>query len=215
MKQLIAGFSEYDAPYGGLGCFTGLFSSGIPVTDKKDLESVDALILWGGEDISPALYGQKRYYNSGPSTPSTRDVFEYNLIRQATEINIPIIGVCRGAQLLCVVSGGSLVQDVDGHQHQHAISTHDGETFMVNSYHHQMMYLGPTEHIILAQTVDKQSTRHNPPPPEEIFIEPEVVYFPKTKGLAIQYHPEWMPASHRSQEWLIHTIKTYCFKETV
>lgn len=73
-------------------------------------EPVHGIVIGGGDDIEPEHYGgnlhPKRRYDV------ERDRFEIAMIRQALEINIPMIGICRGAQLINVVAGGSLQQDI-------------------------------------------------------------------------------------------------------
>lgn len=85
------------------------------------LESVDGLIITGGRDVDPATYGQERH----PSTDEPagdRDAFEIALVRGALRRGLPVLGICRGAQILNVALGGTLHQhlpDVVGHyQHQ-------------------------------------------------------------------------------------------------
>src|SRR5438067_2150266 len=80
----------------------------------------DGLVIWGGADISPSIYGEP----VGPRTgaghePSFRDRTEMAAVDAAIKVGIPLIGVCRGAQLMCAMSGGKLVQDVQGHMGSH------------------------------------------------------------------------------------------------
>jgi len=74
------------------------------------LDGVDALMLTGGDDIDPALYGQERH----PTTRSARerDEFEIALVREAIARDLPTLFICRGQQVLNVALGGTLVQDV-------------------------------------------------------------------------------------------------------
>ena len=82
------------------------------------LDSIDALVLSGGADVDPALYGQDPHQKT--ATPRTdRDAWEQALIRAAIARNIPFLAICRGAQLLNVALGGTLHQhlpDVVGHE---------------------------------------------------------------------------------------------------
>jgi|HubBroStandDraft_5_1064220.scaffolds.fasta_scaffold121959_2 putative glutamine amidotransferase len=93
------------------------------------LELLDGLILAGGADIDPASYGQ----DADPQTLGTvpaRDAFEIALTHAAIERDIPVLGICRGMQLINVACGGTLVQHLPdrlGHQeHRRAPGRFDG-----------------------------------------------------------------------------------------
>jgi putative glutamine amidotransferase len=82
------------------------------------LDLVDGLILAGGEDIDPSFYGAEPHPRTGPTVPE-RDLFEICVARRAVERDIPVLGVCRGMQLLNVAFGGTLKQhlpDEFGHE---------------------------------------------------------------------------------------------------
>lgn len=168
------------------------------VHSPPELKGAKALVLWGGEDISPALYAQVPYSdNSGPRGPSRRDQCEYNLITAAVQEGIPILGICRGAQLLCAAGGGSLYQHVDGHVgRDHEVVVGD-RVYWSNSCHHQMMI--PTEDMKVLGHVPKplsfRKWMDQRSPVEKSDPEPELVYMPKLKALAVQGHPEWLPYS--------------------
>jgi hypothetical protein len=176
-----------------------------------ELAETVAMVIWGGADISPTIYGQKPNMRCGQGENlSERDKVEVAVAYKAMELQIPIIGICRGAQLVCALAGGSLVQHVDGHAGgYHPILTSDGETVNCPSLHHQMMYPwftkegAPVEHEMLAWSPKPRSKVYLGEPDEEsddfegrsIILpghEPEVVWFPKTKSLAIQSHPEFI-----------------------
>ncbi len=74
-------------------------------------ERLDGLLLPGGEDIDPAHYGEARHPQLGP-TDRERDRTELLLTRWALESGMPVLGICRGAQMLNVVCGGTLIQDL-------------------------------------------------------------------------------------------------------
>lgn len=88
----------------------------IPVmTDSLVLRDIlcrlDAIIMSGGEDIAPAYYGEERHERLG-KVNDVRDTYDLMLARMAHDINIPMLGICRGVQLINVVFGGTLVQDI-------------------------------------------------------------------------------------------------------
>jgi len=85
------------------------------------LDAVDGLLLSGGPDIDPSAYGHEPARCLGPTEPEL-DAFELTLARAADRRGIPILAICRGAQLFNVSRGGTLHQhlpDVVGHEIQH------------------------------------------------------------------------------------------------
>jgi len=129
----------------------------IPPDDRDTdvLRALDGLVLAGGADLSPELYGAE----PGPLTVTTpdRDAAEISLVREALRRDMPVLGVCRGMQLLAVAAGGRLHQhlpDVVGHEkHRPApgvygeqeprfvagsrIAALMGDDRAVHCYHHQ------------------------------------------------------------------------------
>jgi len=75
------------------------------------LQTVDGVLLTGGGDVDPALYGESRHDTVEDAEPG-RDEFEIDLARRAMDRDLPILAVCRGAQVLNVAAGGTLVQDI-------------------------------------------------------------------------------------------------------
>ena len=111
---------------------------------------VDGLVIAGGPDVDPVRYGAERDPRTGP--PATdRDGWELALIRAALAERVPLLGICRGMQLLNVALGGTLVQHLDGHVEtvgafgRHPVKPVPGtryadavpEETSVPSYHHQ------------------------------------------------------------------------------
>lgn len=82
-----------------------------PDLAREALDRADALLLTGGDDVDPSCYGEARLPCCGPATPN-RDRLEFVLIRHALEKNMPILGICRGIQILNAVLGGTLYQDI-------------------------------------------------------------------------------------------------------
>lgn len=170
----------------------------------EDLVNKGMLVVWGGEDISPSLYNAKvSRYTGATEEPSRRDRVEWALMNRAVELEMPIIGICRGAQMLCALAGGKLIQHVNGHGGHHFVDTHDGQSLMVNSLHHQMMYPFEVDHEMVAWSSIIRSEVHIDEDKDiEVPKEPEFVYFPKVKGFAIQWHPEMMRANTDATEYI-------------
>ena len=160
------------------------------------------LILWGGVDISSHWYNEPPH----PKTQApniSRDEEEFAAVQQAVDQGRSAIGICRGAQLLCVFNKGKLHQHVPQHQNNsHPIMTKDDKIiYGVAADHHQVMIL-KGEHIVYATAYDQtEYERH------EFGDVAEVVWWPETRCLAIQPHPEWMPSSHPFNLWLNDLMK--------
>ncbi len=87
---------------------------------------VDAIVIGGGvEDIAPHWYGQEPHPALGPVDP-VRDRFDLYLARACIERDVPLLGICRGAQAINVVLGGALTQDLASHS-PHSGALHSGE----------------------------------------------------------------------------------------
>ena len=93
------------------------------------LELIDGLLLAGGADIDPASYGQPAHAETQDTVPE-RDAFEIALTRAAIERDLPVLGICRGMQLINVALGGTLTQHLPehlGHQeHRRVLGSFDG-----------------------------------------------------------------------------------------
>jgi len=90
--------------------------------------NVDGLVLTGGGDVHPALYGVSEAIDRVEEVNELRDAFEFKVIEKALEREIPILGICRGMQVMNVYLGGTLIIDlpIAGYD-DHA--THDGQEF--------------------------------------------------------------------------------------
>ena len=78
---------------------------------RQALSNVDALIISGGNDIDPSFYGKKPSDKLEETNPE-RDLSEIMLVRAAMEMDMPVLGICRGMQILNVTQGGTLYQDI-------------------------------------------------------------------------------------------------------
>ncbi len=85
----------------------------LEVTDspRKVVGEIDGLLLTGGGDVDPVLYGEERHPSVEDAEPG-RDEFEIDMARRAMDADLPILAICRGAQVLNVAAGGTLVQDI-------------------------------------------------------------------------------------------------------
>jgi putative glutamine amidotransferase len=103
-----------------------------PVAERDPdemLDLLDGLVLAGGADIDPAIYGAEPHPETHDTVPE-RDGFEVALARRAIERDIPFLGICRGMQLLNVALGGTLLQHLPEshghHEHRRVVGSFDG-----------------------------------------------------------------------------------------
>jgi putative glutamine amidotransferase len=93
------------------------------------LALIDGLLLAGGADIDPLAYGQQAHVETTGSVPE-RDVFEIALVHAAIERDLPVLGICRGMQLINVARGGTLLQHLPDrfghHEHRPVAGSFDG-----------------------------------------------------------------------------------------
>jgi putative glutamine amidotransferase len=151
--------------------------------------AIDGLLLPGGDDVAPERYGQDRHEKLG-SVDETRDELEITVARWALDDDIPILGICRGIQVLTVAAGGTLYQDLVsqwqsdlghdvrefGRDHLcHALSIQPGSRLAaaigctdahVNSFHHQAVWSVPPDFAVTATAPDGvveaiESTKHD------------------------------------------------------
>ena len=135
----------------------------LPASRPEDagalLDRLDGLLLSGGIDVDPALYGRPRHPRLG-RVDRRRDEFELALTREAVARDLPILAICRGHQVLNVATGGTLIQDIPSEivgavthdapgrrtRRSHAVEVAPGSRLAeilgegvhsVNSFHHQ------------------------------------------------------------------------------
>lgn len=184
----------------------------IPVSTPDEIKDPEAaLIVWGGADINPGLYDHEigtRTYPGG-----RRDYMEWAMMKTAVKLGIPIIGVCRGAQMACALAGGFLIQHAENHAgSSHEVTTSDGRTFTTNSIHHQMMFAPSTvDHELLAWSTEQRSPKYLFRNDQEFVTpedwkEPEFYYFPKIKAFAVQWHPEAMQLNCKATKYVLEQI---------
>lgn len=134
--------------------------TGMSPTDAvKELQTCQGLVVTGGADVYPSLYGREKDAGRCGPFDRKRDGVEMSLLKSALDRKIPVFAICRGAQILNVLQGGSLIIDIPSDYPstvQHNLQNQEGakheiilekksilyqlmnvESCMVNSYHHQ------------------------------------------------------------------------------
>ena len=168
------------------------------------LALIDGLLLAGGADIDPSSYGEERHPETVETVPE-RDAFEIALTRAAIAADVPVLGICRGMQLINVACGGTLLQHLPEHfgheEHRRVVGSFDGAEHDVEltegslaalaagevahatkSHHHQgVARLGEGLVVSGFSTMDEL---------------PEAIESPDRRFLlGVQWHPEADPAS--------------------
>ncbi|HWR50145.1 MAG TPA: type 1 glutamine amidotransferase [Bryobacteraceae bacterium] len=149
------------------------------------LKGLAGLVLTGGGDVDPALYGE----HAGDRIEHVsreRDDLEISLIQEAYARDLPVLGICRGLQILNVARGGTLLQHVDGHKNvEHGVAAVPESTlavcigadeYTVNSRHHQAIGRVAPDLVVTAMSAD--GIIEAVEDPERRFV------------LAVQWHPE-------------------------
>jgi putative glutamine amidotransferase len=174
--------------------------------DADVIESLDGIVFSGGGDIDPAYWGAERH----PETDidPARDEAELMLMRAAIEADLPILGVCRGMQVLAVVAGGTLHQhlpDLIGHEGHRAASGTDPLAADASAYgkHDVVVRAGSQAHQLLGGRLTVNSFHHqavdNPGACEAVGWCPddrviEIIEHPELSfALGVQWHPERTP----------------------
>jgi len=172
-----------------------------PGTDV--LDSLDGIIFAGGGDVDPANWGAERH--QATETDPVRDAAELLLMRAALDADLPVLGVCRGMQIMAVVTGGSLHQhlpDLIGHERHRAASGTDPLAADASAYgrHDVVLKPGSTARTLLGPRLTVNSFHHQAIDDPGSFTvsgwcpEDRVVEIIEDRGrsfaLGVQWHPE-------------------------
>jgi hypothetical protein len=229
-RDLTIGFLGLGRHYGDdISPFDQLFNNKVNLLAGGDqFKKCQAIVIWGGTDIHPSIYGHKAHRKSqvyNDREPSHRDQMEWHAMREAKKAGCLIIGVCRGAQMLCAFAGGSLYQDVSGHESGHQLKSYDGRIMFAQAMHHQMMNLDNTKYDLLAwpesphptnattsrtalsRYYEREDYGQSQPGAHLLTgVEPEIVWFPEVNGFAVQAHPEWGNPQGEFQKFCLEEI---------
>ncbi len=170
------------------------------------------VLLEGGADIDPAIYGEKNTHSHVSVYSRARDTHERRVIDAALKNDVPIFGICRGHQLLAAHLGGKLYQDIGIETGVSHSATHYVKTFgifhdfrpdaRVNSYHHQAVKKLPTDALEVATYVRMGSSG------ERISVNEAIIY-PGDKYpvpmFSTQWHPEFM-GDEELVDWVVETL---------
>lgn len=146
---LPAGYPRLVQAAGGLAA---MLPPDDPTYAAETVARLDGLVIAGGPDVEPSRYCAARDPRTGPEAPE-RDAWELALIDAALASGTPLLGICRGMQLLNVALGGTLVQHIDSHVEavgvfgRHPVKPVPGSLYAglvpeetsVPTYHHQAM----------------------------------------------------------------------------
>ena len=171
----------------------------LPMTFRKRmirryLKEIDGIVIVGGDDVDPKLYGEKRKPGTG-MVFSPRLHFEIQLYREAHKRGLPILGICYGMQLINVIEGGSLFQDIHrdaGSKWNHRNRKNPAHPVRIDRRSRLGRILGQhriTVHSSHHQAVSRVASKFKPVAyaPDGII---EAIESESEKIFAVQWHPE-------------------------
>lgn len=181
----------------------------IVIFDTDDFsDSIDGIILTGGGDVNPLLFGEQPLIDNGEICP-IRDDFEFKLCQWGFHKKLPMLGICRGMQIFCLCCGGSIYQDIytqtntnikhiqkaPRFEATHTIDITENsilyyiaqqKSCTVNSFHHQAVKQTGDDFIVSAKSKDGliEAIEHKTLP----FV------------VGVQWHPEAMTQDNIQQK---------------
>ena len=178
---------------GGMDYIRMFFEAGF--RGAKNLDEADVVCFTGGEDVDPQLYGERALTCTRFNT--ARDQYEMDVFANALQLDVPMIGICRGAQFLNVMNSGKLWQDVNNHAicgTHPIIDQETGEEIpgMTSTHHQQMIPNASGKVLALAGlSTNKISAGREVARAEPALDDVEVVWYEETASLCFQPHPEY------------------------
>ena len=182
-------------------------------TVVQDITEADLVCFTGGEDVHPSYYGEA---DVASYTNINRDKYEIGIMNKCIELDIPMVGICRGGQFLNVMAGGKMWQDVDNHgiggTHGVLVVGEDGddEIIQCSSTHHQMMRAGPDSEVVGSASPPRSTYKTNADGTvHDDHVDVEIVHHPKMQSLSFQPHPEFYQPDHECQKLFFRLINKY------
>ncbi len=210
------------------GYMEGIIQAGglpvmLPLTDNPQLlnqlaETADGFLFTGGHDISPSLYGEKPIPQCGESV-QLRDNMEKLLLKTVLKLNKPVLGICRGIQLINAVLGGTLYQNLPT-QCNSTTEHHQRPPYDIPIHTVTLDTESPLYSLLKTEQLEVNSYHHQAikdlaPPLSAMACSPdglvEAVYMRNKKFVwAVQWHPEFSYKSNQSsqlifKEFVIHS----------
>lgn len=211
-------------------------AGGVPVIIAADTSALylcdvvsrlDGVLLTGGGDIAPSYYGEEPLPQLG-EVDDVRDVLELSIAKLAMRRNLPMLGICRGMQVINVAFGGSLYQDLpsqlgtdvehrrnsQGERSKHMATISGGtklhqllgvDSLLVNSSHHQAVKTVAKGAVVEAKSSDG--------------VVEAIDFFPYHRVLAVQWHPEGFNGKNEHMnklfDFFVQQSKLYCHARRV
>ena len=198
-------FTNYGRQVSMAGGMTVLIprDSGAEVVSK-----LDGIVLSGGADVDPTIHSPEEDPGLSKFEPG-RDSHEFEILNKAIEKDVPVLGICRGIQVINVHAGGTLFQDIPDHANikkpydarHHKVrfkagsilSDIYGSEIEVNSLHHQAIKK-------IAEGIEAVGWSSGGEATEEVI---EAIEVDNSRILAVQWHPELLPGADPIFSWLI------------
>ena len=189
-------------------------AGGLPVQLARDadvdevVQRLDGVVISGGSDVDPSFYGHEPHPRLGATEPE-RDEWELAVITAAIRHGVPLLGICRGAQLLNVHLGGTLTQHVELHEGVGHPRFDDDRS---ERCHTVRLLRDTLAHRLYGDEVAVNSLHHqtiNPDAPQGVasaFADDgvvEVIEVPGSDVFAVQWHPESLDGIDPSVAWLV------------
>jgi putative glutamine amidotransferase len=197
----------------------------LPAIDSPALvevwaDHIQGLVLSGGADVSPGTYGEAPAHPDWAGQPA-RDAFELALYRACRSRGVPVLGICRGCQLINVAEGGSLWQDLttmrEGSLLHRSQELYDALGHRVTVEPRSLLgrVIGAAE--VSVNSIHHQAIKQLAPALEAAAFAPDgviegVVHRQTEDVLAVQWHPEWMDGVDHAQSifaWIVEKARSY------
>lgn len=204
---------------------------------KQNVVSTSDLVVFGGgNDINPALYGETKLCSTDQPN-CAKDTANMNIISLCIQHQIPMVGICRGAQLLHVLCGGQLWQNINHHAEgrHNAVDLDTQEVFSVSSTHHQQMRFGtamspqePPKEAAVLMVANESTVREASMKDNGLYAECrirtsnalkdqdlEAVMWPKKRVLCFQPHPEYKETDRCTDKFFEYVDRLFAVSKAI